>query len=67
MRFFLLRKAISNVLSDEPNATIEYCPTKVTEGDNATLSCNARGSPTPETAWIREKQARFYHTVRFIR
>ena len=52
---FLLRKAISNVLSDEPNVTIEHCPTAVTEGDNATVSCNATGSPTPETAWIREK------------
>ena len=55
VKSFLLRKAISNVLSDEPNATIENCPTKVTEGDNATMSCNATGSPTPETAWIREK------------
>ena len=52
---FLLRKAISNLLSDQPNVTIEHCSTKVTEGDNATLSCNATGSPTPETAWIREK------------
>ena len=55
MKSFLLRKAISNVLSDEPNATIENCPTKVTEGDNATMSCNATGSPTPETAGVREK------------
>ena len=55
MKSFLLRKAISNVLSDEPNATIEHCPANVTEGDNATMSCNATGSPTPETAWIREK------------
>ena len=55
MESFLLRKAISHVLSDEPNVTIERCPTKVTEGDNATVSCNATGSPTPETAWIREK------------
>ena len=52
---FLLRKAISNVLSDEPNVTIEHCPIKVTKGDNATVSCNATGSPPPETAWIREK------------
>ena len=52
---FLLRKAISNLLSDEPNVTIEHCSTEVTEGDNATMSCNATGSPTPETAWIREK------------
>ena len=52
---FLLRKAISNLLSDQPNVTIEHCSAKVTEGDNATLSCNATGSPTPETAWIREK------------
>ena len=55
MESFLLRKAISNVLSDEPNVTIENCPTKVTEGDNATVSCNATGSPTPKTAWIRKK------------
>ena len=52
---FLLSKAISNFLSDEPNVTIEHCSTKVTEGDNATVSCKATGSPTPETAWIREK------------
>ena len=52
---FLLRKAISNFLADEPNVTIEHCSMKVTEGDNATVSCNATGSPTPETAWIREK------------
>ena len=51
----MLRKAISNFLADEPNVTIEHCSTKVTEGDNATVSCNAIGSPTPETAWIREK------------
>ena len=51
----MLRKAISNFLSVEPSVTIEHCPTKVTEGDNATVSCNATGSPTPETAWIREK------------
>ena len=52
---FLLMKAISDVLSDEPNVTIEHCSTNVTEGDNVTVSCNATGSPTPETAWIREK------------
>ena len=51
----LLREVISNFLSDQPNVTIEHCSTEVTEGDNATLSCNATGSPTPETAWIREK------------
>ena len=59
MRFLcvesFLRKAISNVLSDEPNVTIKHCSTNVTEGDNAAVSCNATGSPTPETAWIREK------------
>ena len=55
MESFLLRKAISNVLSDEPNVTIEHCSTKVTEGENATMSCNATGSPTPKTAWIREE------------
>ena len=52
---FLLRKAISNVLSDAPNVTIKHCSTNVTEGDNVAVSCNATGSPTPETAWIREK------------
>ena len=52
---FLLKNAISDVLSDEPNVTIEHCSTKVTEGDNATMSCTATGSPTPELAWIREK------------
>ena len=52
---FLFKKAISDVLSDEPNVTIEHCSTNVTEGDNVTVSCNATGSPTPETAWIREK------------
>ena len=51
----MLRKAISDVLSDGSDVTIEHCSTKVTEGDNATMSCNATGSPTPETAWIREK------------
>ena len=55
MESFLLRKAIYNILSDEPNVTIEHCSTNVTEGDNVTMSCNATGSPTPETAWIREK------------
>ena len=52
---FLLREVISNILSDQQNVTIEHCSTEVTEGDNATLSCNATGSPSPETAWIREK------------
>ena len=52
---FLLMRAISDVLSDEPNVTIEHCSTNVTEGDNVTVSCNATGSPTPETVWIREK------------
>ena len=52
---FLLMKAISDVFSDEPNVTIEHCSTNVTESDNVTVSCNATGSPTPETAWIREK------------
>ena len=51
----MLRKAISDVLSDGSDVTIEHCSTKVTEGDNATMSCNATGSPTPETAWIRKK------------
>lgn len=55
MESFLLRRAIFDVLSDEPSVSIEHCSTKVTEGDNATMSCNATGSPTPETAWIREK------------
>lgn len=39
----------------EPNVTIEHCSTNVTKGDNVTVSCNATGSPTPETAWIRER------------
>ena len=52
---FLLMKVISDVLSDEPNVIIEHCSTNVTEGDNVTVSCNATGSPTLETAWIREK------------
>ena len=55
MESFLLRRAIFDILSDEPSVSIEHCSTKVTEGDNATMSCNATGSPTPETAWIREK------------
>ena len=51
----MLMKVISDVLSDEPNVIIEHCSTNVTEGDNVTVSCNATGSPTLETAWIREK------------
>ena len=51
----LVKEGYFNVLSDEPNVTIEHCSANVTEGDNATMSCNATGSPTPETAWIREK------------
>ena len=38
---------------DAPTVTIQQCSTSVTEGDNATLYCNATGIPVPNTAWIR--------------
>lgn len=40
-------------LPDEPTSTIHQCPTPVTEGDIATLYCNATGNPAPSMAWIR--------------
>ena len=40
-------------LPDAPTVTIQQCSTPVTEGDDATLYCNATGSPVPRTAWIR--------------
>ena len=40
-------------LSEEPSVTIQQCSTPVTEGDHATLYCNATGSPLPNIAWIR--------------
>ena len=38
--------------SVKPTVTIQQCPTSVTEGDNATLYCNATGYPVPNIAWI---------------
>jgi len=37
----------------EPSATVQQCFTPVTEGDNATLHCNATSNPAPSIAWIR--------------
>ena len=39
-------------LPDSPIVTIQQCSTPVSEGDNATLYCNATGNPVPNTAWI---------------
>ena len=33
--------------------TIQQCSTPLTEGDNATLFCNATGNPTPSSTWVR--------------
>ena len=48
----LLNQCIGFV-SVEPSATVQQCFTPVTEGDNATLHCNATGNPAPSIAWIR--------------
>ncbi|KAJ7380981.1 Hemicentin-1 [Desmophyllum pertusum] len=37
----------------EPSVTSQLCSSPVTEGDNATLHCNATGNPLPSVAWIR--------------
>lgn len=37
--------------SVKPTVTLQQCPS-VTEGDNATLYCNATGYPVPHIAWI---------------
>ena len=39
-------------LSVKPTVTIQQCPSPVTEGNNATLYCNASGYPVPNIAWI---------------
>ena len=39
--------------SDAPTVTIHQCSTPVTEGDNATLHCNATGNPAPNVTWIQ--------------
>ena len=36
----------------QPSAMIQQCPTPVTEGNNATLFCNATGYPVPNIVWI---------------
>ena len=38
--------------SVKPTVTIQQCPTSVTEGENATLYCNATGYPEPNITWI---------------
>ena len=38
----------------KPTVTIQQCSTPVTEGNNATLYCNATGYPVPIIAWINE-------------
>ena len=40
--------------SVKPTVTFKRCPTPVTEGDNATLYCNATGYPVPNFVWISE-------------
>ena len=40
--------------SVKPTVTFKRCPTPVTEGDNATLYCNATGYPVPNFVWINE-------------
>ena len=34
--------------------TIQQCPSPVTEGNNATLLCDATGNPAPHITWIRQ-------------
>jgi len=41
------------MFADAPTVTIQQCSTPVTEGDNATLYCNATGNPTPNISWVR--------------
>jgi len=41
------------MFADAPTVMIQQCSTPVTEGDNATLYCNATGNPTPSITWVR--------------
>ena len=52
-------------LLDPPSVTIQQCSTPVTEGDNATLYCNATGNPVPNTAWIKAGEVVTYNK-RFV-
>ncbi|XP_078379803.1 hemicentin-1-like isoform X4 [Oculina patagonica] len=52
----------------EPSITSQQCSSPVTEGDNATLHCNATGNPLPNIAWIKTSTKRTvsYTEILFI-
>ncbi|CAH3036901.1 unnamed protein product [Porites evermanni] len=43
---------VTIIVGVKPTVTFKRCPTPVTEGNNATLYCNATGCPVPNVAWI---------------
>ena len=52
--------------SVKPTVTFKRCSTPVTEGDNATLYCNATGYPVPSFAWINASSGKIESSTKTL-